>query len=137
MRYILPLVPAYPELFLLVMVCVILIADLFVKDDNRIVTYGLAQLALVTRQVEPPLLGTAGAGVALDFEESQATIHVLSDPHLVARPDAAPVRVKQPAIRRVVPQWDSLHAGDCCRSAQSCHRGPGKPRSVSVAQRYR
>jgi NADH-quinone oxidoreductase subunit N len=61
MRYILPLVPAYPELFLLVMVCVILIADLFVKDENRIVTYALTQftlagcfaITLLTSELEP------------------------------------------------------------------------------------
>jgi len=61
MRYILPLVPAYPELFLLVMVCVILIADLFVRDDRRIVTYALTQftmagcfaITLLTSEVEP------------------------------------------------------------------------------------
>ena len=46
MQYILPLLPAYPEIFLLVMVCVILIADLFVSDDNRILTYALTQAAL-------------------------------------------------------------------------------------------
>ncbi len=46
MQYITPLMPAYPELFLLVMVCVILIADLFVSDDNRVITYALTQLAL-------------------------------------------------------------------------------------------
>jgi len=33
-QYILPLAPAAPELFLLGMACVILIADLFVSDDN-------------------------------------------------------------------------------------------------------
>ncbi|MBI4203560.1 MAG: NADH-quinone oxidoreductase subunit NuoN [Betaproteobacteria bacterium] len=61
MQYILPLWPAYPELFLLVMVCVILVTDLFVSDDNRIVTYALTQLALagcvaitwLTRRIEP------------------------------------------------------------------------------------
>ncbi len=61
MRYILPLVPAYPELFLLVMVCVILIVDLFVRDDNRIVTYALSQftlagcfaITLLTSELEP------------------------------------------------------------------------------------
>ncbi|HEY9447850.1 MAG TPA: NADH-quinone oxidoreductase subunit NuoN [Burkholderiales bacterium] len=47
MQYILPLWPAYPELFLLLMVCVILVADLFVSDDNRIVTYGLTQATLI------------------------------------------------------------------------------------------
>jgi len=46
MHYILPLAPAYPELFLLVMTCVVLIVDLFVSDDNRVVTYGLTQFAL-------------------------------------------------------------------------------------------
>ncbi len=46
MPYITPLMPAYPELFLLVMVCVILVVDLFVSDDNRIVTYALTQFAL-------------------------------------------------------------------------------------------
>jgi NADH-quinone oxidoreductase subunit N len=46
MEYIMPLWPAYPELFLLVMACVILIVDLHVSDDNRIVTYGLTQFTL-------------------------------------------------------------------------------------------
>lgn len=46
MQYIAPLWPAYPELFLLVMGCVILIADLFISDERRIVTYALTQIAL-------------------------------------------------------------------------------------------
>lgn len=46
MQYITPLAPAYAELFLLGMVCVILVADLFVNDENRVVTYTLTQLAL-------------------------------------------------------------------------------------------
>ena len=46
MQFIQPLWPAYPEIFLLTAVCVILVADLFVKDENRIVTYGLTQAAL-------------------------------------------------------------------------------------------
>ena len=47
MEFIQPLWPAFPEIFLLLAVCVILIADLFVKDENRIVTYGLTQAALL------------------------------------------------------------------------------------------
>jgi len=47
MQYITPLLPAYPELFLLGMVCVILVADLFVSDANRIATYALAQATLL------------------------------------------------------------------------------------------
>jgi NADH-quinone oxidoreductase subunit N len=46
MQYILPLWPAYPELFLLVMVCVVLVVDLLVSDANRIVTYVLTQATL-------------------------------------------------------------------------------------------
>src|SRR3712207_6400778 len=46
MQFIHPLWPAYPELFLLGAVCVVLIADLYVADENRIVTYGLTQAAL-------------------------------------------------------------------------------------------
>ena len=46
MQYILPLTPAIPELFLLAAACAILIADLFVSDAKRVVTYALTQLAL-------------------------------------------------------------------------------------------
>ena len=46
MNFITPLTPAFPELFLLGMVCVILVADLFVSDENRVATYALTQLAL-------------------------------------------------------------------------------------------
>lgn len=46
MQYITPLAPAFSELFLLGMVCVIIVVDLFVSDDNRVVTYALTQLAL-------------------------------------------------------------------------------------------
>ena len=47
MEFIQPLWPAFPECFMLLAVSIILIADLFVKDENRIVTYGLTQGALV------------------------------------------------------------------------------------------
>src|SRR3954471_8299710 len=47
MEFIQPLWPAFPEIFLLIAVSIILIADLYVKDENRIVTYGLTQAALV------------------------------------------------------------------------------------------
>ena len=46
MQYIQPLWPAYPEIFLLVMACVILVADLFVRDENRGITYLLTQMTL-------------------------------------------------------------------------------------------
>jgi NADH-quinone oxidoreductase subunit N len=46
MQYITPLAPAYAEIFLLGMVCVILLADLFINDDKRDITYGLTLAAL-------------------------------------------------------------------------------------------
>ena len=61
MQYVLPLLPAYPELFLLAMVCLILIADLFISDERRGISYALTQLALAgsiaivwfTARIEP------------------------------------------------------------------------------------
>ncbi|MCC6302613.1 MAG: NADH-quinone oxidoreductase subunit NuoN [Gammaproteobacteria bacterium] len=50
------LAPALPEIFLLGMICVVVVADLFVDDQNRIITYLLAQASL---------LGTAVLTVAL------------------------------------------------------------------------
>ena len=44
--YLLEIAPAYPEIFLLIATCVVLLADLFIEDENRIVTYILAQLSL-------------------------------------------------------------------------------------------
>ena len=38
---------ASPEIFLLTMACVVLIADLFINDENRVLTYVLAQLSLL------------------------------------------------------------------------------------------
>ncbi len=47
MNFLLPnLAPAYPEIFLLVMVCVLLLADLMVGEKMHYVTYLLAQIAL-------------------------------------------------------------------------------------------
>jgi NADH-quinone oxidoreductase subunit N len=48
MQFVLPdLLPASAEIFLLTMTCVILMADLFVKDKKRTLTYALTQLTLV------------------------------------------------------------------------------------------
>jgi len=38
---------AMPEMFVLTMACIILVFDLFISDNNRVLTYGLAQLTLV------------------------------------------------------------------------------------------
>ena len=60
MNYILPLWPAYPEVFLLGMACVILVADLFISDDNRIITYALTQATLADCFVVTWVTSTAG-----------------------------------------------------------------------------
>jgi NADH-quinone oxidoreductase subunit N len=45
--YLLEIAPAYPEIFLLMATCVVLLVDLFVKDDQRMVTYIIAQVSLL------------------------------------------------------------------------------------------
>ncbi len=47
MNYLSTLYPAYAEIFLLVMACVILIADLLVENQRKTVTYVLVQLTLL------------------------------------------------------------------------------------------
>jgi NADH-quinone oxidoreductase subunit N len=48
MDFVMPnFAPAIPEIFVLGMACLILIVDLFVREDNRIITYLLAQATLV------------------------------------------------------------------------------------------
>jgi len=42
-----PLLPAWPEIFLLAAACVILVADLWISDERRNVTYGLSLATLV------------------------------------------------------------------------------------------
>jgi len=41
------LIPVLPEVFLLTMACVVLVVDLFLKDEQRIVSYALAQVTLI------------------------------------------------------------------------------------------
>ncbi len=41
------LIPVLPEVFLLTMACVVLVVDLFLKDEQRIVSYALAQITLL------------------------------------------------------------------------------------------
>ncbi len=41
------LLPAYPEIFLLLMVSLVLVVDLFLPERLRYVTYSLSQLTLL------------------------------------------------------------------------------------------
>jgi NADH-quinone oxidoreductase subunit N len=58
-------VPVWPEILLLVMVCVILIADLFLRDDQRAGTYLLSLLTLGACAVVTVLTSTGDVTVAM------------------------------------------------------------------------
>jgi NADH-quinone oxidoreductase subunit N len=48
MNFIPPdLTPAYPEIFLLVMVCVVMLVDLWAGEKRRYLSYALSQFALI------------------------------------------------------------------------------------------
>lgn len=59
------LMPASAEIFLLVMTCLILIADLLIKQNDRLITYMLVQLALLGCSLIT--VGTHEAGVVHAF----------------------------------------------------------------------
>ena len=64
---------AAPELVLLTMICVVLIADLFIEDDHRIITYWLTIASLVVTMLS--VLSTNPGGTELTFNGSY-----ISDP---------------------------------------------------------
>ncbi len=66
MQFIQPLWPAYPEIFLLFMACVILIADLFISDEKRGISYFLTQVTL------------AGCALLTWFTASGEPVHTFS-----------------------------------------------------------
>ncbi len=41
------LIPVLPEIFILSAACLVLVVDLFLKEEQRVVTYGLSQLSLI------------------------------------------------------------------------------------------
>ncbi len=67
------LIPVLPEVFLLTMACVVLVVDLFLKDEQRIVSYALAQITLLL---------AAGLTMAVGGAETQIIFdnHVIRDP---------------------------------------------------------
>jgi len=64
---------AAPELVLLTMICVVLIADLFIEDDRRIITYWLTIASLIVTMLS--VLSTNPGGTELTFSGSY-----ISDP---------------------------------------------------------
>ena len=61
-------VAAAPEMTLLGAICVVLIADLFVDDDKRIITFGIALASLAVTLWA--LLATASEGRIVIFDGS-------------------------------------------------------------------
>ena len=59
---------AAPEIVLLALICVVLIADLFVDDDRRIITYWLAMASLAVTLLT--ILGTNPGGTEITFNGS-------------------------------------------------------------------
>ncbi len=59
------LIPAMPEIFVLVAVSAILLIDLFIKDQNRFITYMLTQLTLLGAAIIT--VNTAHGGIVYDF----------------------------------------------------------------------
>lgn len=60
------LIPALPEIFVLSMACLILVIDLFLSDDNRIISYLLTQATLLGATVLTVSLHSAGSQIAFN-----------------------------------------------------------------------
>lgn len=58
------IMPALPEIFVLTMACVVLIVDLFLTDDNRVISYLLTQATLLGAAILTVSLHTAGTQMA-------------------------------------------------------------------------
>jgi NADH-quinone oxidoreductase subunit N len=52
------LIPAYPEIFLLIATCVILLVDIFLTDEKRVITFALSLLAIAGTAVLTYVGGT-------------------------------------------------------------------------------
>lgn len=58
--------PAGPEIFVLVMACIVLLVGVFVKDNNQVLTYSLTQLTLVGAAILTFTLYQGGHGVTFN-----------------------------------------------------------------------
>ncbi|MCP4993063.1 MAG: NADH:ubiquinone oxidoreductase subunit N, partial [Gammaproteobacteria bacterium] len=62
------LIPVLPEIFILSMACVVLVVDLFVDEQQRILSYGIAQISLLLAVVVTLL--TASGETVIIFDGS-------------------------------------------------------------------
>jgi NADH-quinone oxidoreductase subunit N len=62
------LIPVLPEVFILTMACVVLVVDLFLKESQRSISYGLSQVALIA--AIPLTLAVGGGETQYVFDGS-------------------------------------------------------------------
>ncbi|MCU7907209.1 MAG: NADH-quinone oxidoreductase subunit NuoN [Candidatus Thiodiazotropha sp. (ex Epidulcina cf. delphinae)] len=60
------LIPVLPEIFLLTLACVVLLVDLFIRDEQRIVSYGISQVGLILTLVITILVSQPGTQILFD-----------------------------------------------------------------------
>ncbi|EGV50497.1 NADH-quinone oxidoreductase subunit NuoN [Candidatus Endoriftia persephone] len=62
------LVPVLPEIVILTLACVVLVVDLYLKDEHRIVSYAITQFGLIVGAAVA--IGVSGGGVEIVFDGS-------------------------------------------------------------------
>ncbi len=67
------LIPVLPEIYILSLACLVLVVDLFLKDSQRIVTYGITQIGLLL-------------GIAVTIAVSQPETQILFDGSYIRDP---------------------------------------------------
>jgi len=60
------LIPVLPEVFILTMACVVLVVDLFLEQEQRIISYGLTQVSLLLAVVLTLLTATGEVQIVFD-----------------------------------------------------------------------
>jgi len=60
------LIPVLPEIFILSLACLVLVVDLFLKDAQRIVTYGITQVGLILAAAVTLAVAQPGAQILFD-----------------------------------------------------------------------
>ncbi|RDH87061.1 MAG: NADH-quinone oxidoreductase subunit NuoN [endosymbiont of Escarpia spicata] len=60
------LIPVLPEIFVLTLACIVLVVDLFLKDEQRIITYGITQIGLILAAVVTLAVAQPDAQIVFD-----------------------------------------------------------------------
>ena len=60
------LIPVLPEVFILTMACVVLVVDLFLEQEQRIISYGLTQVSLLAAVMVTLLTATGEVQIVFD-----------------------------------------------------------------------